>query len=705
VKNVVEKANYVLDPVSGVWISPVYEGITYSDGDEVETRIGSIIENALDVSVFSTELREFCVDWPSLYHLSSTRANVLRPFEPILNGDVLEIGAGCGAISRYLGERGLNVLALEGSPRRAAIARSRTRDLESVTVLAEKFDQFQCAHQFDVITLIGVLEYASLFTAGDNPHLAMLDRVRSLLKPDGKLIVAIENQLGLKYFAGAPEDHHSLPMYGVEGRYRGNEAETFGHQVLLGLLAGAGLPHCETLAPFPDYKMPISVITEEGASASDFDAAALAWQSVRKDPQLPETTSFSLELAWPVITRNSLTIELANSFLVVASKKPGKAMKQGCLAFHYSTDRAPAYCKETIFSRDRNGAIALACHLPSGNKGEAALERGKLSYRHPDRSVYVLGVPLSYRFVEIVASPGWSIQQCLEYFSNYLDILLACLQSEGSALTALDRESVLPGDYLDATPANIIIDRSGVASLVDREWYSSEGVPLDYLLFRSIMSLLGSVSRFAAPADGEPTSRGGFALAIMGRLGFSTDDKDIAGFLELESDLAAFSSGSASRRFLTWSPEQTLPGLAASAAVTSLEARLNVTLEAKENAEKWAYSHLAEVQRLQLQLTATEDAKAAAESLAYSRAIELNRLQARLATTVTEKEGAEALAAERRDKLPPVQSQLDDAEAENQRLQGDLTARIADLAKIRQSAGYKLLAALGLVPKAGGHDD
>jgi hypothetical protein len=130
-----------------------------------------------------------------------------------------------------------------------------------------------------------------------------------------------------------------------------------------------------------------------------------------------------------------------------------------------------------------------------------------------------------------------------------------------------------------------------------------------------------------------------------------------------------------------------------------------VTLEAKENAEKWAYSHLAEVQRLQLQLTATEDAKAAAESLAYSRAIELNRLQARLATTVTEKEGAEALAAERRDKLPPVQSQLDDAEAENQRLQGDLTARIADLAKIRQSAGYKLLAALGLVPKAGGHDD
>src|SRR5581483_8313776 len=168
--------------------------------------------------VFSTELARHCTDWPSRYHLSGTRTNVLRPFEEFLCGDILEVGAGCGAITRYLGECGGNVLALEGSPRRAAIAASRTRDLNNATVLAEKFDQFNCERKFDVITLIGVLEYANLFTGADQPALAMIERACSLLNPDGRLIVAIENQFGLKYFAGAPEDHIGQSMYGIEGR-------------------------------------------------------------------------------------------------------------------------------------------------------------------------------------------------------------------------------------------------------------------------------------------------------------------------------------------------------------------------------------------------------------------------------------------------------------------------------------------------------
>ena len=82
-----------------------------------------------------------------------------------------------------------------------------------------------------MITLIGVLD-VQLFTSEENPPLAMLERVRSLVKPDGMLIIAIENQLGLKYFAGAPEDHLGQPMYGIEGRYRRDQPQTFGRVVL-----------------------------------------------------------------------------------------------------------------------------------------------------------------------------------------------------------------------------------------------------------------------------------------------------------------------------------------------------------------------------------------------------------------------------------------------------------------------------------------
>ena len=118
------QSDYHLDSVTGVWSQTEYQSIDYSDGEEVEQRLQHIIDTASDISSLSPELRQHCTDWPTIYHLSGLRANILRPFEISEEHDVLEIGAGCGALSRYLGECGASVLALEGSLRRACIALS-----------------------------------------------------------------------------------------------------------------------------------------------------------------------------------------------------------------------------------------------------------------------------------------------------------------------------------------------------------------------------------------------------------------------------------------------------------------------------------------------------------------------------------------------------------------------------------------------------
>src|SRR5690606_17034839 len=184
--------------------------------------------------------------------------------------EVLELGAGCGAITRYLGECGATVLALEGSLSRSAITRLRTRDLHNVFVVSERFDEFSWDQPFDVITLIGVLEYANLFTSGEHPALAMLKRVRSMLRPHGIMILAIENQLGLKYFAGAPEDHLGKAMYGLEEHYRHDQPQTYGRKMLTEMLMQAGFANVECMAPFPDYKFPASVVTERGFENNEF---------------------------------------------------------------------------------------------------------------------------------------------------------------------------------------------------------------------------------------------------------------------------------------------------------------------------------------------------------------------------------------------------------------------------------------------------
>ena len=498
-----DSLGYLFDPIAKIWMRSDYPGIQYNDGDEIEIRIAAVINEASDLSVLSTELRQYCIDWPSLYHLTGTRANIMRPFEAIYkNARVLEIGAGCGAITRYLGESGAHVLALEGSPRRAAIARSRTRDLDNVTVLAEKFDQFKCIEKFDIVTLIGVLEYANLFTPGDNPALSMLQRVRQLLKPEGKLIIAIENQLGLKYFAGAPEDHLGQPMIGIEGRYGKDQPQTYGRRKLQSLLRDAQFSNASFLAPFPDYKLPVSIITESGLAAKNFDASALVWQGVKRDPQLPLRTNFSLELAWPQLFENELALDVSNSFLIIASESAEKLVSEEVLAFHFSTDRVDRYCKSTVFMVDEFEKIH-ATYNKLQSKPVVLQPLAKppvLEFVCPPSDKYIFGKTLSLEFLHLVTRDGWTLDDVNLFVRKYLRVLKEIFAAELINTDALEKNFSIPAKYFDAIPHNIIIDDKGAITLIDNEWKYANPLEIGYLLFRAVLWSNFSITRYGRPA-------------------------------------------------------------------------------------------------------------------------------------------------------------------------------------------------------------
>lgn len=534
------ETGYVLDKITNIWSRPSYAGIAYSDGDEVERRIATIVEQASDITVLSTELRLHCTDWPSLYHLSGTRANILRPFEDELRGDILEIGAGCGAITRYLGECGGNVLALEGSSRRATIARNRTRDLPNVTVVAEKFDDLAIEHQFDIITLIGVLEYANLFTTGDHPTQAMLARVKKLLKPAGKLIIAIENQLGLKYFAGAPEDHIGQPMYGIEGRYRKDQPETFGKKVIEQMLKESDFAALDFYAPFPDYKLPTSIVTKAGFESNEFDAAALISHSVRKDPQLPPILAFSPELAWPSLVKNGLAMDMANSFLIVAHcGNPTQQKNMLPLAWHYSTDRKKQYCKETVFVLHENERIRVY-YKPLSTSGVTAANDKLLRFSVPDHAPYFKGELLSQEFIQIVIQDQWSLEEVVIFFKKYLSIL-AKLSGKDNISFSIDTE--MSGEFFDRIPQNIIIKPDDNAYIIDNEWALNEKIQIGFLVFRAILTLFFSLSRMGRPIKESESTYGDFILNVWRELGWEGSHERLNIYAKFETDIQILVSG------------------------------------------------------------------------------------------------------------------------------------------------------------------
>lgn len=486
-KSLLTKAGYQFDPREGLWLRSDYQGISYSDGDEVEQRIRSIVNNAKDLSTLSAELSYYCTDWPSLYHLSGTRANVLRPFEHILKGDTLEIGAGCGAITRYIGECGGNVLALEGSPRRAAIARSRTRDLQNIEIISETFEQFAIDKKFDVVTLIGVLEYANLFVSGENSALEMLQKARSFLKPNGKLIIAIENQLGLKYFAGAPEDHVGIPMYGIEGRYQKNEVTTFGRKELSNLVSDAGFSSTEFLASFPDYKLPSSIVTEAGFNEPKFDATAFATQTVERDPQLPSELAFSLTSTWATVVKNHLALDLANSFIVVAGNDASPLLTEHDLAWHFTTERKKQFCKIAHFAKKDHSNIEVHYHSLASGKTETE-SQGKITQHIPPQSEYVVGKPLALELTEILNRENWRVSDVADFFKKYLLVLSNSNLgvADNIQLDLQTPNSIAPGVFFDCVPQNLIITGNGKTIFIDQEWEVPEGIELGHLMLRAL---------------------------------------------------------------------------------------------------------------------------------------------------------------------------------------------------------------------------
>ncbi|MFC0773734.1 glycosyltransferase [Terrimonas alba] len=477
-----------------VWIPGEKYNFQYSDGDDNENYILNAIQQSTDLSTGSEELFAHIKDWPSLYHLSPKRADLLRHLTPQLTHcKILEIGSGCGALTRFLAEISGEVLALEGSLRRATITRERCRDLRNVAVLCDNFDTFITDDRFDCITLIGVLEYSHLFIKGENPPLTMLKRVKQLLKPDGFIIIAIENKLGLKYFAGAAEDHLGVPFAGIENRYTNHTAITFGKEEIKRLLRQADLMDMDFYYPFPDYKLPVTVITDKGLHNSGFDIAGLLLEKHEYFQGHQHNTYFNSSLAEREIHNNQLAADLANSFLIVAKNTSSAfSADQTLLAASYSTARKKAYCKSVEF-RSPDGISIL---IDKKRIYEASSENEELKLvltTEPYRN----GLLLQEHLLRIITVKNWTLQELMNWARKYYAVL------EKTSVKIRDR-FYLDGKYLDLTPFNIIIEDGGEPFIFDQEWDCGKQLPIEYVFFRGIYYSLGQIIFFSKPAEEVP---------------------------------------------------------------------------------------------------------------------------------------------------------------------------------------------------------
>ena len=349
----------------------------YSDG-EVEEKLLSIAQSDR-VNDLNRAVREE-KDWAVLYHMSHIRENILAALPMRGDEQVLEVGSGCGAVTGALLDKAGHVTCVDLSKRRSTINALRHKEADNLSILVGNFQDIEkhLPDTFDVITLIGVFEYARGYIGTQEPYGEFLRQILSHLKEGGRLVVAIENRLGLKYFAGAAEDHTGRYFDGLEN-YPDPKTmvRTFSRPELENLFAEAGEGRAEFYYPYPDYKLPMAVYSDDYLPGKG-QLSTNIWNFDRSRLLL-----FDEEKMYDSLVGTGLYPQFANSFLVVYTKGQDAPLKSGNTCKDADAEETDACCGLqgralpvfTKYSNERAAAYALRTDILQKADGSRVVKK------------------------------------------------------------------------------------------------------------------------------------------------------------------------------------------------------------------------------------------------------------------------------------------------------------------------------------------
>ena len=471
----------------------------YSDGDSVEDRLLDIVKGDGDIA----ERLAAGDDWAELYHLSDIRKNILSWTESDKNASALEIGSGCGAVTGVLCEKFGRVTAVDLSKRRSTINAYRNKEYDNLRIMVGNFEDVRFDEKFDVITLIGVFEYSIYYIQSDDPFVDMLKKCRSLLKEGGKLFIAIENKYGMKYFAGAKEDHTGRAYDGIEGYHGVERVRTFSGYALNAMLKAAGFTGLEFRYPVPDYKLPMEVYSDLRLPApGDITYRAPNYDRERCD-------SFDEVKVTDQVCADGLFPDFANSFLITAYNG-NEPEGSGCIYAKFNTLRDKPYRVDTKIIAESGKLYAVktpACReaLPHIGTIEANKDLAKDFYktikiadvtRRGDDLYFefINGTPLNSECIDYSAA---DLEDIRKDINLHLDMLMDDIaDSYECSFEVTDKfrkvfgDIKLPADLpglkkanADMIFGNFIRTAEGLVC-IDYEWFFDFPVPKDFIRYR-----------------------------------------------------------------------------------------------------------------------------------------------------------------------------------------------------------------------------
>lgn len=429
--------------------------------------------------------------WEVFYHLSEMRKALFNWYDFRPGSSLLEIGGGFGALTGVFCQQCERVVTIERDALRADAIRRRYRGRENLHVVCQDASAWENAEKFDYIIMTGVLETICHGSRNEQDYINVLRRIKSWLRPKGKLLLAVENRFGIRYWCGAVDKHTGILYSGINGYPMGSIGITFDHEQIKHMLEAAGLVQIKFFYPLPDYTLPQLVYSDEYLPNSSVKERVIPYYLDQQHLMAYENDLYD------DIVRNQAFEFMANSFLVECSED---AEKSSIVYAALTTDRGRENGFATIIRNDHTvEKLALyregKANIERVYENVAALERrGLHCVRHELKDDRVV-MP----FVQedtVCDDLREALKGNVDEFAEILDRFYNCiLQSSEQASVSENRFTcpeelqeelgvILQKAYIDMIPINCF--------LVDGEFYFfdqefvREFYPAKYVLYRML---------------------------------------------------------------------------------------------------------------------------------------------------------------------------------------------------------------------------
>lgn len=466
----------------------------YSDGDIEEVLLDAAKNDAMQKLLYTNN------DWAVLYHCSNIRENLLHWYPFKQDGNLLEIGSGCGALTNLFSKKVKSVTCIELSERRSLVNAYRNKNCDNIKIMLGNFQDIKLEEKFDYITLIGVWEYAESYIDSQTPYMDMLRMLKNYLKEDGTILIAIENKMGIKYWNGAVEDHTSRQYSGLNDYVDDKrKIRTFSRPEIEQLFAGVGIDSYKFYYPMPDYKLPDIIYSDDRLPNPG------ELRQYRQDYNAPRVYNFYDATIQDQLCSDKMIGYFSNSFLIECGKN-----LSNIIFAKYNRNRKEEYTISTIIlNENEKWSVRKSAIFPSAqshidslikkdkyNFSKMKTLKGKLDgdcyitdylegqdvdvFLYQYRNHSTLFINRVGEILETYFRPAKEEQYPFEVTEEYLKLFGENVPENSYSLKQTNVDMIF---------SNIrIVEDEGVYCL-DNEWVYDFPIPYEYVIWRVLSQL------------------------------------------------------------------------------------------------------------------------------------------------------------------------------------------------------------------------